>query len=221
MQLTIKSDEREADVTLNINDERRELNNLLSMLDSNAVSELELSDLKGDRIPRAITGIAGLHTLTFRRCHALRGIPSELKRCAGLKKLSFIQCADFYDLRGIASLGALESLHVSGCDCFDTLPDEIRNMSNLKAFELSCCTSVAWLDLDILPESLRLLDIHGDVNAEFDDSAADHLHLASVQIQDETRIASLGDAPLIHNIASLLRKSIQPSTVGSMDGGGD
>ena len=218
MLLTIRSAELESEVTVTIEDERRELNALLSMLDREKVSELELSDIKGERLPRALTSVSGLQALTFRRCHCIQALPQELRRCASLKSLAFIQCADFYDLRGISAFKKLEILHVSGCDCFDTIPDEISQMANLQALDLSYCTSLGWLDLDNLPKSLKLLDLHGDVNAEFDDMSAEQLHLVSVQIQDATRMADLNDAPVLKNIPSLLHKSIEPPSTGSLDG---
>ena len=91
-------------------------------------------------------------------------------------------------------------------------------MANLQALDLSYCTSLGWLDLDNLPKSLKLLDLHGDVNAEFDDISAEQLHLVSVQIQDATRMADLNDAPVLKNIPSLLHKSIEPPSTGSLDG---
>ena len=188
------------------------------MLDGEKVSELELSDIKGERLPRALTSVSGLQSLTFRRCHCIQALPQDLRKCAALKSLSFIQCADFYDLRGISAFKNLEDLHISGCDCFDTIPDEISQMTHLQALDLSYCTSLGWMDLANLPKSLKLLDLHGDVHAEFDDDAADQLNLVSVQIQDATRMADLNDAPVLKNIPSLLHKSIEPPTLGSLDG---
>ena len=218
MLLTIKSAELESEVTVTIEDERRELNALLSMLDGEKVSELELSDIKGERLPRALTSVSGLQSLTFRRCHCIQALPQDLRKCAALKSLSFIQCADFYDLRGISAFKNLEDLHISGCDCFDTIPDEISQMTHLQALDLSYCTSLGWMELDNLPRSLRLLDLHGDINAEFDDDAAEQLHLVSVQIQDAVRIPNLNEAPVLKNISSLLHKSIEPPSTGSLDG---
>lgn len=202
MKLTLYTLDRSSSVL--IQNERQDLVNLLSMLAPHAVRKLHFSDMTGDKIPRCLPALA-LEAITFERCHAIQSLPSEVQKCSSLKRISFLRCADLCTLNGIASLPALQFLGVSGCESFDTLPDEWASLPSLRVLDLSYCPSLTWINCQSLPPSLKILDIHGSPNVDFDDACANALALASVNVQDATRIDDLDAAPILPDIASRLR----------------
>lgn len=218
MKIQLKNTEQSAAVILELPDERRVLQNFLSLLDASIISEIEISDYKESKYPRNLGRFSALKSLRFVRCHALTGISSEFSKCSHLSELAFIRCADFYDLRGIQNCQSLEVLHVSSCECLDTLPDEMQAMVSLKALDLSYSTGLEWLDLSLLPPNLRLLDIHGCWRVQFDEEQAENLSLVSVQIQDMSRIDDIMAEPRLDNIIMHLRHTLSLRDGCGLDG---
>ena len=180
MRLIIQDSQQNITVTTDLSDERRSLANFLSILDPRCVESCEIRDLKESRLPKNIQRLSHLRQLTLVRCHALESLPPEL---------GFMRCADFHDLHGIGKLGSLEVLHVSGCDSFDTLPEELSEMHALKALDLSYSEGISWIDLAQLPKSLKLLDMHGCWRASFDPEQVGSLGLVSLQIQELSKLS--------------------------------
>jgi hypothetical protein len=208
MKIQLKSFEQSAAVVLELPDERQTLQNFLSLLDASNIAEIEISDYKENKYPRALGRFSALKTLRFVRCHALTDIGSEIAKCPNLLELAFIRCADLYHLRGIQNCKNLKVLHLSACESLDTLPDELQGMTTLKALDLSYSTNIQWLDLDILPPNLRLLDIHGCWRIDFDDAKAAQLPLVSVQIQDASRFDDLDTEPRLDHLVMHLRHTL-------------
>ena len=204
MRLIIQDSQQNITVTVDLSDDRRSLANFLSILDPRCVETCEIRDLKESRLPRNIQRLSHLRQLTLVRCHALESLPPELCKCSELRELGFMRCADFHDLRGIGKLGSLEVLHVSGCDSFDTLPEELSEMHALKALDLSYSEGISWIDLAQLPKSLKLLDMHGCWRASFDPEQVGSLGLVSLQIQELSKLSD-SDA-VISDLETQLRQ---------------
>ena len=218
MKIQIKNLDQSTVVVLELPDERRALQNFLSLLDAESISEIEISDYKESKYPRALSRFSALKTLRFVRCHALTGVGSELVKCQSLQTLAWVRCADFYDLRGIEQCKKLSVLHVSGCECFESLPESLQQMTHLQALDLSYSTGIGWLDFENLPSSLRLLDIHGCWRADFDDSIAARMPLVSVQVQDVSRIADFNAEPVLDNTVMHLRHTLSMRDGCGLDG---
>ena len=208
MQIILKNSDNNQMVKVTLDDERRSLANFLAFLDTNQIDEMEVIDCKDAKMPRNLQYFASLHTLRFVRCHSMTGVAPELGRLPMLKKLGWVKCADFYDLRGIETCSSLEVLQVSGCDAFDTLPDGIANLSHLRALDLSYCESLGWVDLRLLPQSLRLLDMHGCWQGDFDPDVAMQMRLISLQIQDVSKEIDWDGESSIDDICTQLRHSM-------------
>lgn len=205
-------------ISVELPDERRTLQHFLAILDAPAIAELEIHDFKEDKLPRNLSKFSTLKTLRFVRCHALTQMAPEIAKCTALRELAWIKCADFHDLRGIHACPNLEILHVSGCDAIDTLPADLHNLTSLKALDLSYSSGLEWLELAHLPESLRILDIHGCWRADFDDSYAQNMSLVSLQIQDASRLNALELDPHLPNIATRLRRTLSMRDSCALDG---
>lgn len=208
MQVTLRNSESETQVTLRLSDERRALANFLSIVNTSVIDELEISDLTESKLPKNIQKLTKLKVLRLVRCHALASLPENLDGCPMLKELAIIKCADFHDLRGISELKNLRVLHVSGCECFEDIPDELAQMENLKAIDFSYSDGIRWISVRDLPQNLRLLDMHGCWQSDFSDSEASDLKLVSLQIQDLSRFSDLDAEPLISNICVQLRHTM-------------
>ncbi|MBR4986025.1 MAG: hypothetical protein IKY83_09840 [Proteobacteria bacterium] len=204
MQITLRNAETNTRTSLVLPDERRALFNFLSFVDGAAIDAIEIADMPDDKLPRNIQRLSRLKALTLVRCHALTGLPAELAKCP-LKELAFIKCADFHDLTGIRKCPGLEVLHISGCDAFSSLPEELADLTMLRALDLSYSESIQWIDLSILPKSLKILDMHGCWQADFDADALAGLHIASLQIQDTVHLPELLDAPAMPELEIQLR----------------
>lgn len=208
MQVTLKNNENHLIVKTRLDDERRSLANFFSILDKDAVDEIEIADCPDAKIPRNIQRFEHLQSLTFLRCHALTEFPAELGRLPELRSLGFIRCADFYSLERIEQCRNLEVLHVSGCECFNEIPDEIGQIETLRALDLSYSDNIRWIELSKLPQSLRLLDMHGCWQGDFDPEQARRLRLVSLQIQDLAKIADWDSEPAIDDICNQLRHTL-------------
>ena len=204
MQITIRNTESDTRVTFQLPDERRALANLLSFLDITAVTSLEICDMQDAKFPKSIQRLSNLRELRLIRCHALTSVPSEITRCP-LRELAFIKCADFHDLGGISKCSGLEVLHVSGCDSFDTLPEDIGALKHLRALDLSYSESIQWIDLSVIPDTLKILDMHGCWQAEYDSAALAGLQIASLQIQDTVHLPELIEAGAMPELDTQLR----------------
>ena len=95
--------------------------------------------------------------------------------------------------------------------------ESISSLGSLRALDLSHCESLSWIDLSKLPESLRILDLHGDEAVEFDDSAADALHLVSLIIQDYSDNMNWDDMPVLERISRKLHRSTMPRHSSGLD----
>lgn len=204
MQITLRNSETDSRVTFQLPDERRALANLLSFLDASAVDSLEIRDMPDAKLPKNIQRLSRLSALSFVRCHALPSLPAEIARCP-LKELAFIKCADLHDMSGISRCAGLEVLHISGCASFDALPEEISALSALRALDLSYSDSIRWIDLSSLPKSLRILDMHGCWQADFDSAALDDMRIASLQIQDTVHLPDLIEANALPDLETQFR----------------
>lgn len=208
MQITLRNRETETRVTLRLSDERRALANLLSIINTDVIDELEIHDLTESKLPRQLQKLTHLRALRLVRCHAVTELPDFLSGCAELEEVFIQKCADFHDLRGISELRRLKVLHVSGCDCFEDIPEEMAQMGTLKAIDFSYCEALGWIPVRHFPESLRLLDVHGCWRADFSDSDAAGLKLVSLQIQDLSRMPDLDAEQVIPNLCMQLRHTM-------------
>ena len=208
MQIFLKNSDNQLYVKTQLEDDRRALANFLSILDKDMIDEMEIVDCKDPKMPRNLQRFEHLHALKFLRCHALTGIPAELGGLQELRSLAFIRCADFHDLSGIRKCRNLEALHISGCECFDDIPAEIHELGHLRALDLSYSESITWIDLALLPESLRLLDMHGCWQGDFSPEDAQKLRLVSLQIQDMSRELDWDNEPVIPDICTQLRHTL-------------
>lgn len=208
MQINLKACESDIKVSLRLSDERRALANFLSILDDSKIDELEICDLTENKLPKNIQRLTNLKVLRLIRCHSLTTFPSEIASCECLRELGFIKCADFHDLEGISELSDLRVLHISGCESFEELPEELREMCNLQALDLSYSEGICWLPIEVLPKSLRLLDMHGCWRCQFSEHEARNLKLVSLQIQDLARIPNLNTAESIPELISQLHHSM-------------
>ncbi|MBO4351364.1 MAG: hypothetical protein J6A01_10510, partial [Proteobacteria bacterium] len=168
----------------------------------------EIIDCKDPKIPRNIQRFEQLHSVRFVRCHALTGLGAELGQLPALRELGFIRCADFHDLTGIGKCKNLVVLHVSGCDCFDDVPEELAKLEHLRALDLSYSESVGWINLAMLPKSLRLLDMHGCWQGDFSPEDIRGLRLVSLQIQDMSKGIDWDKEPVISDLATQLRHTL-------------
>ncbi len=208
MQINLKTCESDIKVTLRLSDERRTLANFLSILDASQIDELEICDLTENKLPKNIQRLTNLKVLRFIRCHSLTVFPSEIAACEHLREVGFIKCADFHALEGISELSNLRVLHISGCESFEDIPKELQQMSCLQALDLSYSEGICWLPIEVLPKSLRLLDMHGCWRCQFAEHDASNLKLVSLQIQDLARIPDLDTAESIPELISQLHHSM-------------
>ncbi len=187
MQLRIFSTHTSRPVTVTLSDERRALANALSILDRETVTGLDIDDCPDERLPKNLSAFPNLASLKLTRCHAISGVSQELTSCPALRDLALIQCADFCDVSGIARCPALRAFHACGCDGLQAFSPDAPLPNALLALDLSHTPSLEWIALEKLPPSLRILDVHGCPNLNFEDSAVLRLHLVSTQIQDLSR----------------------------------
>ena len=206
MKIVIGTSENEKLVEARLSDERQTLACFLSILDPETIETIEICDLTDAKLPRNLQRLTHLKSLRLLRCHALADISSI--RSKNIRELSIIKCADFHDLNGINEFKSLEILHVSGCESFDSIPDELSNMATIKALDFSYSDAIGWINLTALPQNLKILDMHGCWRADFNDADADSLKLASLQIQDLVHLADLSSWPVIPNMVTQLRHSM-------------
>ena len=206
MKIVIGSCENDKLVDVHLSDERQSLACFLSILAPESIESFEISDLTDSKLPRILQRFTHLKSLSLIRCHALTDISSI--RCCNIQELSIIKCADFHDLLGISAFKSLKILHVSGCDAFDSLPEELENMPALNALDLSYCDSIGWINLATLPKNLKILDMHGCWRADFNDADANKLGIVSLQIQDVVHLEDFSSWPVIPNMITQLRHSM-------------
>ena len=208
MQIILKDSENNLIVKTQLEDDRRALVNFLSILDKDRIDEMEIIDCKDQKIPRNIQRFERLNRLRFVRCHALTRLGPELGKLPALRELGFIRCADFHNLNGIRQCQNLVALHVSGCDCFSDVPEELAELEHLRALDLSYSECVGWINLAMLPKSLRLLDMHGCWQGDFSPEDIRGLHLISLQIQDMSKGLDWDHEPVIPDLGTQLRHTL-------------
>ena len=205
-------------LVIGVPNENPKLANLLSILNSEKITGLGLGDDESmTQLPDALGLLDHLTSLEITRCHALVSFPESLARCACLKRLSIHDCADFSDLAAVSHLSSLEFLSVSGCDGIRSVSESVLSLKKLRALDLSYCESLGWIDLDKLPEGLRILDLHGSESADFEDSCADAMRLVSLKIQSYSDGADWDHMPALENISRKLRRSVMPRRSSGLD----
>lgn len=215
MKITVTSSKIDSVVEVHLSDERLSLANFLSILTSESIDKLEISDFKDAKFPKSLKRFDNLKSLLLRRCHALSDLSSI--RCLNIQELAILKCADFHDLSGISEFENLKTLHVSGCDAFDFIPDEISKMKTLQAIDFSYNTALAWINLSNLPPNIKILDMHGCWRADFDDADAANLQIVSLQIQDLAHASELSSWTVIPNLITQLRHSMTMRDGCSLD----
>lgn len=189
---------------------RRNLGNLLDVLDPEVLDSLVITGYQASRLPRTFARLKSLRTLSFVRCHHLTNLSNVLEACTALEELSFDHCADFHDLTGIGGYPNLRCLHICSCDIFEDIPAELKQAKSLIALDISYCRATHFLKLEHLPQSLKILDPRGSFPLLFDPELAKVLRVVSLNIQDYSHgIETLMTWPLLEDLPERLRRVIE------------
>ncbi|XP_044470072.1 disease resistance protein RPP2B-like [Mangifera indica] len=130
------------------------------------LEHLLLEDISFVEIPPFITSLINLETLGLSRCNMQKrfGIPLvDFSVFQRLSILYLIDCRLEVLPNGICKLLSLFSLDLSGND-FQTLPESIKDLSNLRDLWLRNCQRLK--DLPKLPRSLRVLHAMNCISLE-------------------------------------------------------
>lgn len=217
MHIVLKSESFSRPLDVQIDDERRSLDNLFSLLAPHVVSSIEIIDWKEAKLPKKISKFAELKEIHFVRCHALERVPEELSALPHLEHVSFTDCADFSSLEGIDRCAQCRVLRVCRCDNFEGIDVDLSGLSSLVAIDLSRCANLSYVDLSKLPRQIAILDLHGASRARFDASQLDALDLRSTQIQDYSRLSSGMELQRPDDMAAQLENAMTSRSTAGLD----
>lgn len=219
MRLKLKSTAFPRTLTLSLDDDRFQLEDAITALNSKNITAIEISDWNGSKLTKKIADFKALKEIRFTRCHALKIFPAILASCPNMEDIAFIDCADFSSLKGLSACASCRAVHICRCDSFEEFDENLSLLQNLVALDVSSSPNLRFIEIGKLPKSLKILDIHGCSSVSFDEDALSQTHILSPKIQDLSRLdAGLEPAPSSNIINDLKNAAHARFNAGLDDG---